>query len=326
MLRQGKPFYLMSKIVLFGHSWITVHLINNLVEKNLKPDLVVTMHSDKSKNISGFYDLTKILNNYNIKCYHPDSYSLKNDKDLRFFKNYDFDFGLVFGWSRLIPENIINQAKKAILGVHGGPFPPPRCRGRAVFNWALIDGFKNFYIYIFKISPGIDDGDIFLTRNFRISSFDNIQSVYDKNSIVSTKMFIQLLLDWEFYRDMGIKQNDEKATYLRGRKSEDSGICWDDSTNNIYNFIRALVKPFPNAFTQLFDQKIYIQSSIPFDDIQFKRFEPGYISCVFSNGNFVVQTGDGFIYINNYDTVNNSKIVSGSVLKSFPKQSEINIY
>ena len=284
----------MSKIIIFGHSWITIFLINCLIKRNLKPILIVAMPFEKSKSISGYLDLTEVLKTHNIKLYNPKSYSLKNNKGIKYLENIDFDYGLVFGWSRLIPGRIIRKAKKAVLGVHGGPYPPPRCRGRAVFNWALIDGFDSFILYIFKISPGIDDGEIYIIKKFEITKLDNIESIYDKHSIISTNMFIEVLKNWKHYSINGIKQDEQKATYMPARSPNDGGICWDDTTENIYNFVRALAKPFPNAYTEYNNNKLYIQNAIPFNDIELECKEPGNIGCVFGNKNFVVETGDGF--------------------------------
>ena len=47
-------------------------------------------------------------------------------------------------------------------------------QGRAVFNWALILGFNKFYMYLFKITPGIDEGDIAEITEFEINREDDI--------------------------------------------------------------------------------------------------------------------------------------------------------
>ena len=44
-------------------------------------------------------------------------------------------------------------------------FNPPRCRGRAVFNWSMILNFKKLIVYAMELKPGIDDGDIFIKKN-----------------------------------------------------------------------------------------------------------------------------------------------------------------
>ena len=313
----------MSNIIVFGHSWITYYLIKILIEINLKPKLVVAMSPIEANKIAGYYDLQNYLKSNGIKCYNPETYSLKSDIDDEYFENLTFDFGLVFGWSRLIPAKIIKNAKKAVLGVHGGPFPPPRCRGRAVFNWAMIDGFKQFYLYIFKIESGIDNGEIYVIKKIQITKHDNIESLYDKHSVISCNMFIEVVKNWNYYKNNGIIQDDKKATYMPKRSPEDSGICWEDSTKKIFNFVRALSKPFPNAFTMYKEVKINIENTIPFNDIPLETRKPGNIACVFANRNFIVETGDGYLYINKYKVEEKIYLNKNQILKSFPAQKKI---
>ena len=59
-------------------------------------------------------------------------------------------------------------------------FNPPRCRGRAVFNWSMILNFKKLIVYAMELKPGIDDGDIFIKEKILISDQDDINSLYLK--------------------------------------------------------------------------------------------------------------------------------------------------
>ena len=38
-------------------------------------------------------------------------------------------------------------------------------RGRSPQNWALLMGEKKFFISLFKISNGVDNGSIIITKN-----------------------------------------------------------------------------------------------------------------------------------------------------------------
>ena len=63
------------------------------------------------------------------------------------------------GWQRLIPENIINQIKIAIIGQHGSSEFLPRGRGRS-FKLVYFKDRKRIVWNLFRIVPGIDDGPI----------------------------------------------------------------------------------------------------------------------------------------------------------------------
>ena len=64
------------------------------------------------------------------------------------------------------------------------------------------------------------------------------------------------------------------------------------------------------------------QNTIPFNDVALEPKKPGNIACVFSNNNFIVQTGDGFLYVNKYSTEKKIKIEKNQTLKSFQPQNK----
>jgi methionyl-tRNA formyltransferase len=45
-------------------------------------------------------------------------------------------------------------------------------------------------------------------------------------------------------------QDDSQATYFGGRKPEDGRIHWTGSAVEVFNLIRAVTHPYPNAFTR----------------------------------------------------------------------------
>ncbi len=96
-------------------------------------------------------------------------------------------------------------------------------------------------------------------------------------------------------------QFEEEATYYPKRNEEDGVIYWHDSTNDIYNLIRAVTKPFPGAFSYLDnkpDSKIYFWWAIPFDNhLQWPEAKTGEILEIFFNGSFVVKTGDSTLLV-----------------------------
>ena len=67
--------------------------------------------------------------------------------------------------------------------MHGGLHKPPRCRGRAVFNWALIGGYKSYYLYVMRLDSGIDSGKILSIDKISITNSDDIETLYLKYAV-----------------------------------------------------------------------------------------------------------------------------------------------
>lgn len=86
---------------------------------------------------------------HDIGMYRPKNYKFGHEEDRKFFETQKFDLLLLGGWSRLIPDNILNTLKYGGLGQHGSSELLPRGRGRAPLNWGIVMGRKRLVWNIF---------------------------------------------------------------------------------------------------------------------------------------------------------------------------------
>lgn len=301
-----------KKIAVIGNQSITKFLIDFLEKKKIKIKYLITLKNKIKFKITDPFE----IQNKNLKKIYVNSYNLKNKQDVKRISKLDIDFLIVFGWSRLIPEWLINFVKISVLGVHAGMYNPPRSRGRAVFNWSIIGNFKKMTFYCMELKPGIDDGNIFIKQKVPISNYDDIETLYMKNAIISSEMFFKVLKKWEYYKKYKVIQKNNKATYLPKRNPDDGFINWNTSSYEIYNFIKALKKPFPGAFSFIKNTKIIIDEAIPFDLSLKGKFSPGEIVYLFPNKNFVVKCKNSFLLIKKFSSENKIKINQKIKLKS----------
>ena len=301
-----------KNIAVIGNQSITKFLVDFLKEKKIKVKYLITL---KNKSNYGVTDSFK-FNEDEFKKIYVNSYSLTKKQDVDKLQKLKIDFLIVFGWSRLIPEWLIKNVKISVLGVHAGMYAPPRSRGRAVFNWSVIGNFKKMIFYCMELKPGIDDGNIFLKQKSNITVYDDIETIYMKNSIISSEMFFKVIKNWNYYKKNKFPQRNSGATYLPKRTPEEGFINWNLPCNYIYNFIKALKKPYPGAFTFLKDSKIIIEESIPFELNIKGKFSYGEIIYVFPNKNFVIKCRKGFLLIKKYRSGKKIKIEPKLKLKS----------
>jgi len=305
----------MYNIAIAGNQWISKFLIKKLIDAKLKPKIIINLSSEKSKNISGYYDLKNIAEENNIELYRPLKYSLKSKKDKEFLSLKKIDILLVFGWQRLIPSWLLDLCNYGAYGVHGGPELPPRARGRAVFNWSILLGYKRFYLYLFKLNPNVDSGEIIDINEFEILDSDDIISMYHKNCIISSNMFIKYIPKiLNNSLAVTIQKQDVEPTYLPKRIPENSGICWNEKAEVIVNLIRAVRTPYPSAYTFLEMERIEIQRAHIFDrKLTFENIKMGEIIEIFPNKDFIVMTADFPIYIREYKCINSDIIKKGKI-------------
>lgn len=260
------------------------------------------MDASWADRISGYEDLEPVARAIGARLYRPTTFALRSERDMAALLAEDIDALIVFGWQRLIPDWLINHVSRGAWGVHGGPEKPPRCRGRAVLNWALVLGCERFFMYLFRIGPGVDDGDIVDLREFEITPDDDILTLYHKNCVVSTAMVIANLPAILDGTVAGVPQPAEGATYLPRRDPEDGGIAWTQPARRIADLIRAVASPYPGAFTRYEGATVTIQRAQVFDRTLAFDGRPGEILEVFPNGDFLVNAADAAIYVRSWSS------------------------
>lgn len=301
-----------------------------LINRNLSISGIIGLSNfhKKNKSISGFIYMKNIANNLNIDFVQVESYNLKSEIDKKTILKIDIDILIVIGWQRLIPNWLINHVKIISIGGHGSPFGIKHGKGRSPLNWSLILGLNEFLISIFKIDEGIDSGEVLDTTKFRISDFDDINTLYSKVNLTTSYMIIDFINQKKYKRLKNCSNDDNsKEAYLPKRIESDGVIDWSRNTISIHRFINALKKPYPLASTNFKNKYLHIKSSVPYNldyiEKREKKLVSGQILEILHNKELLVKTGDGSILINftEKNWINNK--LRGEVFESISFENQI---
>ena len=179
------------RIILFGNKNITYKFFKILKKKiNITDIYTVNPLKVKKYQIADYHKFKK-SELKNIKINFSKTYDLKNSQDLYFFINNNFDIGIVLGWQRLIPKEILKTFKIGVFGGHGSAMKLPRGRGRSPLNWSILEKRKHFICNLIKYSSGIDNGSIVDSKKFSINEFDTAKSLHYKNLITLSELLIK---------------------------------------------------------------------------------------------------------------------------------------
>ncbi len=258
---------------------------------------------NESDNISGFVYQKDFCEKRGLHFIEVESYTLKRNTEKAKLLDLEIDVLIVSGWQRLIPKWLIEHCRIGALGGHGSHLGITQGRGRSPQNWALLLGHHRFSISIFNITVGVDSGNLVASRWFEYSKHDDIASSQRKVCFLIADMLIEILSDPNFAERKFEKQDESQARYLPQRTAEDGCIDWNRTSADIYNFIRALSKPFPGAETSIGNTRIKIWKSIPFElDIQ-RTETPGTITHVFQDQVLVIETKDAWLCVTEWEYV-----------------------
>ncbi|MDP3766299.1 MAG: formyltransferase family protein [Nanoarchaeota archaeon] len=290
------------RVAVMGCKHTTRELISGLEGFGFGIDHCITISQKKAQEqkVAGYMDLKPFLEKKSIPCTIANTYSLNSDKDKELL-GLNLDMVLVMGWQRLLPDWFLKSLSIGAFGMHGSSRPLPYGRGRSPMNWSLIQGKDLFYTHLFKYEPGADNGPIVDVQTFDINLFDTCLTLHFKNTISMVRLCAKNLPSLLDGRAKLTPQQSENATYYPKRSEEDGLIYWEDSTDDIYNLIRAVTKPFPGAFSYLDNEpnkKVHIWRAQPFDTkLAYADSKPGEIVEVFYNGMFAVKTIDSTILV-----------------------------
>ena len=164
-------------------------------------------------------------------------------------KDFRPDLVLFYGWSWHVPEQILQDYQCLMLH----PSPLPKYRGGSPIQNQIIAGEKNSRVSIFVMTNEVDAGDIVAQED--ISLEGSLSDIFTRIEDVGERLTLNIL-------SAGLKpmpQDHSNATFCKRRKPEDSEITIDElkgyDAEYLFNKIRMLADPYPNAFIRTIDGK-----------------------------------------------------------------------
>jgi len=256
------------KIIFIGSVKIGHIILESIYESNYSVDTIFTLSFDKSEQTSGFFDYKPISEKYQSNLIRTNN--INTEENISQIKKINPDIIIVAGWQRLICKEILEIPRLGTIGFHSSLLP--KYRGRAPVNWAIIMGEKETGITMMYLSPGVDDGDIIAQKSFRIMFDDDCGTVYDKAATAGAELMKEYLPIFEKSNIPVIHNDSNSYPAYPKRTPVDGLIDFKRSALDVYNFVRALTRPYPGAY--YYDNngnKIYVwRIGIIFDDNQIR--------------------------------------------------------
>ncbi len=223
------------------------------------------------------------------------------------------DCVVVSSYDRILKPEVL--ALSRFVNVHYSPLP--LYRGRANVNWAIINGESHAAITIHEMAPGLDAGNILFQQRIPIRESDTVADLYSSLNDVQRKHLadsVQQFLDGYG----GEPQSVEGATYGCTRLPEDGEIYWQAPTVQIDRLVRALVVPFPGAYTYFRGQRLSVWKALPLmDPPRYVGRIPGRVIGVDRREGYVdVLTGDGVLRLSEVQLSGSTPAAAAEIIRS----------
>jgi len=278
------------KILFIGTVEFSYRALSSLLENDY--DVVGLITKKVSKYNADFYDLTPLAEQYDVPLIYRNK---DNEAELiSFITEKSPDVIYCFGWSHILPNNILKLPSYGVVGFH--PAELPNNRGRHPIIWALFLGLKQTASTFFIMDEGADTGDIISQEIIKIEN-DNAATTYNK--IIDAAIKQILVFSKELQNNKGdiprIIQDKDEGNSWRKREKDDGEIDFRMSSQAIVNLVKSLTKPYVGAHIEFDAEDVVVWKAIEEQTIHY-NFEPGKVLDVEGN-EIIVKTYDGAIRI-----------------------------
>lgn len=186
------------------------------------------------------------------------------------------DIAVCAGWPHILKADVLDWPIHGVVNCHAGAVP--KYRGGSPLNWQLINGESHAVLSLLKMTEGIDDGPVLMEARLPIGPDDDIGTLHERANPVFADMVVTYLDNLSHCLELGVPvptgfPQQGPATYWHQRNDDDGEIDWTWPAERVHNFVRALTKPYPGAWTGANRERIW-KTSLDAPEI---RGRPGHI-------------------------------------------------
>ena len=149
--------------------------------------------------------------------------SVNSDKSINLIKKYSPDIIIVGGTGKIY-KDVIKSSNHGTINLHGGD--PEQYRGLDSHLWSIYhNDFNNFIITIHHVNEELDDGDIILQKEIRLTKNMKIHELRSYNIQIVVELAISNL---DMYKRHGFfisRPQRKKGRYYSFMPSSLKDIC-----------------------------------------------------------------------------------------------------
>jgi methionyl-tRNA formyltransferase len=208
---------------------------------------VITLAPEAATKRSAAADYRSLCARFGVQLHEVAN--INDETSVRLLESLDLDLLFVIGWSQILRPPALRAIRGGVIGAHASMLP--RNRGSAPINWALINGERATGNSLIWLADEVDAGDVIDQMEFPITAYDTCASLYGRVAETNRDMILRALPRLLRGERPGWKQSLNGEPVLPRRRPKDGFVDWRRDALAIYDFVRALTRPYPGAFGRL---------------------------------------------------------------------------
>lgn len=279
------------RVVLVGNRLLAKHVLRHLLEKDVGVVGAVAASGEAARCQAGHASFEDLSESYGFELI--ETTDVNRDEVADRLARLEPDLCICPGWHQIIEEDVLSIPTDGFLGYHASLLPEGR--GGAPVNWAIIHGEDDCGISLFYYTPGVDAGDVVAQTSVPIQPRDDVDTVLDRLAHAAVDLIEEVRTPFERGTVAATPQSLSDATYRPRRQPQDGLIDWTMTPRELVDWIRALTRPYPGAYTFFDGHKIRVwRASVTGVD---QGGCPGTVLGVDSGAGVTVATGDGGVRV-----------------------------
>jgi len=272
-----------KKIIFMGTPDIAAQHLQYLLDNSINIVGVFTQPPRKKNRGMNIEEspVHQIAKKNNLETFFPNSI---DGKAIEQINSLDPDIIIVVAYGIILPSQLLDIPKFGCINIHVSLLP--RWRGAAPIEHAMLAGDVKTGISVIKISPKLDAGDILHQESLNISADMYSDELTVALTNLGKQTMLRVLPKIFENKTLSKKQDLNKVTYAKKFKSIDRKINFNNSTNEVYNHIRAH-GPKPGSWFVYRGERIKILRAV-------KKKDKGQQSTILNN-KFMLACSDGSI-------------------------------
>ena len=302
------------KLVFMGTPDFAATILKGLIESRHEIIAVVTQ-PDKKKGREQQLSCSPVKElalQHKLTIYQP--VKVREQEFLDQMNALNPDAIIVAAFGQILPKALLDIPKYGCINVHASLLP--KYRGAAPIQYAILDGESETGISIMYMDTGIDTGDVILQERLPIAPDETGGSLFDKMADLGSRLLLEALEQIEKGTAVRIKQDDDKATYVKMITKEMGRMDFTLPAIRLERMVRGL-DPWPSAYTFLDGKTLKIwKAGVEEDDEATASAKPGEIIELRKDA-IVVKTGEGKLVIKELQLEGKKRLSADAFLRGY---------
>lgn len=187
-----------------------------------------------------------------LKIYQPAK--LSGSEELKELIDLNADLIITAAYGQFLPTSLLDSAKIAAINVHASLLP--KYRGGAPVEYAIMNGDQQTGVTIMYMVKKMDAGDIISSEVIGITADDNVETMFNKLSLLGSELLIKTLPNLIDGNINPIKQNEEDIVFSPNITKDQQKLDFTMETAQQLDYhVRALY-PFHPTYVEINGERI----------------------------------------------------------------------